>query len=166
VLQRGDQSGTVLNRVFVCGAHVFGMPSSVGMDDTPAMVRFHARRLQTVWECLAELFKGNDYRLSIQAAVFIASGFIHMRMNQTALLYIQKSYNFIKAGNIQFVPTCERPPELSKDLHETLVALSQTVYWANYLFLVHGGPELPETAELGMEFLRELPVGDITSVLL
>jgi hypothetical protein len=140
------------------------MVSSAGTDDTPAMVRFHARRVQTAWESLAELFKGNDYRLKVQAAVLVASGYIYMRMPQMALLYIQKSCDFIKAGNLQFVPTCGRPPEFSEDLHETLVALSQTIYWANYLFLMCGGPEPHATAELEKEFRRELPVGEITSI--
>ena len=160
-LRRGDQSGTVLNRVFVCGFHVFGMPSY----DAPAVVHLYARRLQTAWECLAELFKGNDYRLNIRAAVLVASGFVYMRMTHTALLYIQKSCDFIKAGNVQLVPTCGSPSEFSENAYETLVALSQTIYWANYLFLMRRGPEPLATAELEKEFRRELPVGDIASIL-
>jgi hypothetical protein len=162
-LLRGDQSGTVVDRAFVCGSHVLGMMSSAGMDNTPAMVLFHARRVQTAWESLAELFGGDDYRTKVQAAALVVSSHVYMCMPQMALLYIQKSCDFIKAGNLRFVPTYGRPPEFSEDLHETLVALSQTIYWANYLFLMCGGPEPRSTAELEKQFRHELPVREITS---
>ena len=134
------------------------------MHDTSAMVRFHARRAQTAWESLAELFKGNDYRTKLHAASLVVSSHVYLCMPQLALLYIQKCCDFIKAGNLQFVPTCGRPPAFSEDLHETLVALSQTIYWANYLFLMCGGPEPRATARLEKEFRQELLVGEITSI--
>ena len=163
---RGDQSGTVVDRFFVCGAQMYGVPFAPGVIDTPAMVLLHARRTQAAWECLAELFKRKDYRASVQAALVVAAGYIFVHMTQSALLYIQKSHDFIKAGNVQFVPTYGRPPEFSEDLHETLVALSQTIYWTNYLFLTCGGPEPSATAGLEKEFRQELPVGGVASILL
>ena len=165
-LLRGDQSNTVLNRAFVCGSHVLGMMASAGTNNAPAMVGFHARRVQTAWESLAELFRGTDYRTSAQAAILVVSSHVYMRMPQMALLYIQKTCDFIKAGNLQFVPTCGRPPEFSEELHETLAILSQTIYWANYLFLMHEGPEPRATAELEKEFRQELPVGEFPSTFL
>ena len=158
-LMRGDQSNSVLNRAFVCGSHVLGMMGSVGTDDTPAMVRLHARRVQTAWESLADLFNGSDCRICVQAALLVASSHVYMCLPQMALLYIQKTCDFIKAGGLQFVPTCGRPPEFSEELHETLAALSQTIYWANYLFLMCGGPEPRATAKLEREFRQELRVG-------
>jgi len=132
-------------------------------DDTPTMVRFQARRAQTAWEAAAELFQGNDYGLNVQAAIFITAGHFHVRMPQTAMYYARKSCDFVRAGNLRFVPTYGRPPEFSENLHETLVALSQTIYWVNVLFLLRGGPEPHATAELENEFRRELPVGGIAS---
>ena len=155
----GDLSGTVLNRSFVCGAHVLGMMSSAGTDDTPSMVLFHARRVQTAWESLAELFKGDDHKTKVQAATLVTSSHVYMCMPEMALLYIQKSCDFIKAGDLRFVPDCGRPPEFSEDLHETLVSLSQTIYWANYMFLMRGGPEPRSTIKLEREFRQDLPVG-------
>ena len=163
-LLHGDLTGTVLDRSFVCGSHVLGMMSSAGTDDTPAMVRFHARRVQSAWEALAELFGGNDYRTKVQAAALVVSSHVYMCLPQMALFYIQKSCEFIKAGNLQFVPTCGRAPDFSEDLHETLVALSQTVYWANYMFLMRGGPEPHATAKLEKEFRQDLRVGEFTSL--
>lgn len=162
---RGDQSGTVLNRGFVCGAHVLGMLFSPDVEDTPTMVRFYARRTQIALECLAELFKGKDYRTTLQSVMMTTSSYLLIHMTQTAILYIQKSCDLIKAGNLRFVPTCGRPPEFSEELHETLANLSQVVYWANYLYLMQGGPEPRATADLEKEFRQELPVGGLTYIL-
>ena len=159
-LLRGDQSGAVLNRAFVCGAHVIGTMPCTGADGTPSMIRFHARRAQSAWEALAELFKGTDYRTSAQAAAWVVSCQVYVRMPQMALLYIQKTCDLIKAGDLQFVPACGRPQEFSEELHETLVTLSQTIYWANWLFLMRWGPEPHVTASLEKEFRYELPVSD------
>lgn len=164
-LLRGDQSNTVVNRAFVCGSHVLGMIAAARTDDTPAMVRLHARRVQTAWEALAELFKAADYSTRVQASLLVVSSHIYMCMPQMALLYIQKTCEFIKEGDLQFVPTCGRPPEFSEELHETLAALSQTIYWANYLFLMCGGPEPHATAKLEKEFRQELPVSEFSSAL-
>jgi hypothetical protein len=164
-LLRGDRSGTVVDRVFVCGAQALGMLFNPDIDDTPAMVRFHAIRGQKALECAAEVFNGKDYMLKVHAATFIVPGYIVICLIQVALLYIQKGCDSIKAGNLQFIPTCGRPPEFSEDLHENLVALSQIIYWTNYLFLMRGGPEPRATAELEKEFRQELPVRDIASIL-
>ena len=163
---RGDQSGTVLNRGIVSGAHVLGMLFLPDVKDTPTMLKFYARRSQVALECLAELLEGKDYRTAIQSLTMTTSSYIFIPMTQTAQLYVQKSCDLIEAGNLRFVPICGRPPEFSEDLHETLVALSQTIYWANYLYLMRGGPEPRATANLEREFRHELPVGEITSILL
>jgi len=163
---RGDQSGTVLDRGIICGAHVLGMMFSPDIGSTPAMVKLHARRTQIMLECLAELLKGKEYRTTVQSLTVSLSSYVLMHVPRTALLYIQKSCDVIEAGNLRFVPTYGRPPEFSEDLHETLVALSQTIYWANYLFLTHGGPEPHATANLEREFREELPVGETSSIFL
>jgi len=161
---RGDQSGTVLNRGIVSGAHVLGMLFSPDIKDTPTMVKFYARRTQIALECLAELLKGKDYRTTLQSLTMTTSSYLLIHMTQTGQLYIQKTCDLIEAGGLRFVPTCGRPPEFSEELHETLVGLSQTIYWANYLYLMRGGPEPRATAKLEREFRYELPVGGITSM--
>ena len=153
----------MLHRFFVRGPQSLAM--SFVLDNTPAAIRFQARWSQIALECLAELFSSKDYKAKVQAAAFAASGYTLMNLPQMALHYIQKSCSFIKMGNLRFVPTYGRPPEFSEDLHETLVALSQTVYWANYLFLMCGGPEPHATAEVEKEFRWELTVGVFASPL-
>lgn len=162
-LIQGDLSGTVLNRAFVCGSHAVGMIFSVGTDSSPSMVHFHARRAQTAWESLADLFGSGNYEVCLHAAVLVTSSHVYLRLPQMALLYVQKSCEFIKRGNLQFVPTYGPLPKFSEDLHETLVALSQTIYWANYLFLMCGGPEPRATAKLETEFRQDLPVSELIS---
>ena len=164
-LLQGDLSGATLTRVFVRGSHALGMISSAGMDYSPAMVHFHARRVQAAWETFADLFKSGNYQVCLQAAVLVVSSHVYLRMPQTALLYIQKSYEFIKKGNLQFIPACGPLPRFSEDLHEILAALSQTIYWANYLLLMCGGPEPCATAKLEAEFRQDLPVGNAVSIL-
>jgi hypothetical protein len=163
-LLRGDKSGTVMHRSFVCGAETLGIAAFI--DVTPTMVQFHARQVRAACEALDDLLKGNDYRARVHSTSSVAPGFIYTRMPETALFYIQKCFEFAQAGNVQFVPTYGRPPEFSEDIHETSVALSQAIYWANYLFLMRGGPEPRVTAKFEKEFRRELPVGDTASIFL
>ena len=88
-----------------------------------------------------------------------------MRMPQLALLYIQKCRELIRKGDIRFVPTWGRPPRFSEDLHEILAALSQTIYWANYLYLVCGCPEPRATTELETQFWQDVQVGKVIPAL-
>ena len=150
----------MLDRYWVIGAHSLGIPYCLRVDSTPSVILLHARRTQIVWEALAELVKGNNHRLKVQSVLMVAAAYFYVNMMQSASLYVQKSCDYIEAGNLQFVPTYGRPPEFSEELHETLAILSQTIYWANYSFLVCGGPEPRATSKLEREFRQELPVGD------
>ena len=141
------------------------MPFLPGFSDTPSMLRFLAIRNQRAWEGLAELYGGTDYKTKVQASVMVTASNILIHLPQTAVLCIRKTCEFIRVGDLRFVPAYGRPPEFSEDLHETLVPLSQTVYWENYLFLMYGGSEPQGTAELEKEFRRDLPVSGITSTL-
>ena len=162
---RGDLSGAVVDPFFVYGSHALGMPYCMRVDDTPAMVRLLAIRSQLSWERLAELVRGNNDKLKTQATLIVATTNIYVRLVQAAAYYIQRCCDFINAGNMRFVPIYGRPPQLSEELRETLVMLSQTIYWANYLFLVCGGPEPRTTAKLESEFRQDLPVRDVILVL-
>ena len=158
---RGDESGTIVNRGLVAWAHALGMVFSDDIAVTPTMIRFYARRNQVAWECLAEILNRRDWLTAIRSLMVAGSGSILVCMWQTALLYIQKSCEVIKAGNLRFIPARGNLPEFSEELHETLVPLTQTIYWANYLFLMRGGPEPRGTANIEREFRQELPVSVI-----
>jgi hypothetical protein len=164
-LLQGDLSGAVLNRAFVCGSHVLGMMPTAGVDCSPSMVQFHAKRVQTAWESLADLFNSGNHEVCLHAAVLVVSSHVYMRMPHLASLYIQKCCEFISQGDIRFAPTCGRPPRFSEDLREILAALSQTIYWANYLYLVCGGPEPRATTELETRFRWDVQVGKVIPAL-
>ena len=151
-----------MHRSFVCEAETLGIAAI--MDARPVTVQFHARQLKAAWEALDDLLRGNDHRAKVHIMSSIVPGFIYTCMPQAALLCIQECFELAQVGNVQFVPTNGHPPEFSEDLHETSVALSQAVYWANYLFLMCGGPEPRVTAKFEKEFRWELPVGGIVSI--
>jgi hypothetical protein len=77
---------------------------------------------------------------------------------------IRQVFGADQAGNLQFVLACGCPPEVPEDLHDSLVVLSETIYWANYMFLMCSGPEPRMTAGLEKEFRQELPVGVVTFI--
>jgi len=130
-----------------------------------SQLRFYMRRVHTARESLAGHIGTKAYEAAVRALIVAASSSILVRMKQVGIFYIQQCCDTIEAGNLHFVPTTGHPPEFSEDLHENLVALSQTIYWANYFFLMRGGPEPRATVNLEKEFRRELPVGDVTSIL-
>ena len=117
-------------------------------------------------ERLVDCLRIKNYWASVRTLILVISNTILHCLLQTSLLYIKKSCDLIKAGNLRFVPTYGPLPEFSEDLHKNLVSLSQTIYWANYMFLMYRGPNPGATTDLEQEFRRELPVGDITSIIL
>ena len=161
----GDQSGAVVNRGFVCWAHAFGMLFSPEVNDSPTMLRFYTRRGQVAFESLAGFLETKDYEAALRGLIVAASSSTLVFMTHMGFLYIQKCCDVIEAGNLRFVPAAGPPPEYSEDLHQDLVALSQTIYWANYLFLMRGGPEPRGTINLEKQFRQELPVGNVASTL-
>jgi len=158
---RGDRSRTAPSRGFVIWAHALGMLFSPDVSPTPSMILLFARRCKAVYERLADSDKIKSYWASVHTLTMVTAGNILYCMPQAGLLYIQKSCDLIKEGNLRFIPTCGPPPEFSEGLHKAMVPLSQIIYWANYMFLTHRGPEPSATADLEREFRQELPVGDI-----
>ena len=136
---------------------------TAGADCSPAFVHFHARRVQKAWESLAELFGSHDHQTCLHPAVLVVSSHVYICLPQMALLYIRKCCELIKDGELQFFPMCGSPPKFSENLHEILAALSQTVYWANCLFLMCDGPEPHATSTLETQFRQDLRVSKAIS---
>jgi len=157
---RGDHSRTAPSGNFVLWARLLGMELSPDISPTPSMARLFTRHFQTMWERAVDTLRSKNYWASVRSFTMATSFYIFQCMPQTALLYIQKSCDLIKAANLRFVPECGPPPEFSEYVHKTLAPLSQTIYWANYLFLTRRGPEPSATADLEREFRQEVPVGD------
>jgi hypothetical protein len=143
---------------FIHAAQSMGMCFCEGIDDSPAMVRLNARHLQSSLEYSADIFKGCDWELQAQAALFATAAAINLSSTYSALLYMRKGCEAVNGGGLQFVPTYGRPPPFSEVLHEKLSVLSQIIYFENLLFLTCGGAEPTMTARIEKEFLCQLPV--------
>ena len=162
-LLRGDTSGAVIHPFFVYGAQALGMYFCEGMDSSPAMVRLRATHVKMCSESLIGIFKTCDWELMAQAAVFVISGCIILRLYGPARRYVQKSCEAVNTAKLQFIPTYGQPPEYSEGLHERFAALSQIIYFENFLFLTCGGAEPTMTERVEMEFKHQLRVRPATS---
>ena len=155
---RGDTSGAVIHPFFIHAVHCLGMYFCDGMENSPAMVRLQAKHLQSTFEWLAEIFKGHDWELRAQVALWAISSSIVLSITRSISLYMQKSCEAVDTAGLQFVPTYGRPPVFSEALHEKLSVLSQIIYFENFLFLTAGGTEPMKTARIEKEFRYQLPV--------
>ena len=163
-LSGGDTSGTVIHPFFIYAAQSIGTHLCEGVDRSPAVIKLHARYVQTSLELLAEISEGRDWELKAQVMLWVASGSIVMRLGNLTASYIEKSCDAIDAGGLQLVPTYGRPPAYSEDLHEKLSALSQIIYFENFIFLTCGGPEPVRTARIEREFRQQLQVSALRSL--
>ena len=161
-LLRGDTSGSVIHPYFIPATQSLGMFYCEGMVDSPAMVRLQARYLQMAFEWLAEVFKGRNWEVRAQVALWTAAATFALSGNNP--LYLQRSFEAIDTGGLQFVPTYGRPPEFSDALHEKLSVLAQAIYFENFLFLTCGGAEPTMTARIEKEFRCQLPVRPASSL--
>jgi len=157
-LLRGDTSGTVINPFFVCSAQSLGMFFCEGMDNLPPMIHLQARYMQMTLESLVDVFRGHDWELRVQVALWVAAGSIFLSVDNFTFLYIRRCCEAIDAARLQFIPTYGRPPEFSEDLHEKLSVLTQVIYFENFLFLTCGGEEPTMTTKIEKEFRHQLQV--------
>jgi len=161
-LLRGDTSGTIINPFFIYVAQSLGMYFCEGIGSSPAMIRLQAKHGQACLESLAVIFRGRDWELWAQAALFVAAGSIMIPVD-VALHYIQKGYEAVDMGGLRFIPTYGRPREWSEDLHEKFSVLSQIIYFENFLFLTRGGAKPTATARIEKEFRYQLQVQPVSS---
>ena len=135
-----------------------GMYFCEGMDDSPAMVRLHAKHTEMSFKVLVDIFKIRDWELMARATVWIMAGFVLLRLGDGTRAYIRKCCEALNTEKLQFIPTCGQPPEFSEDLHEKFSVLSQIIYFENFLFLVCGGAKPTMTAGIENEFRHQLRV--------
>ena len=158
-LSHGDTTGTIIHPFFIPASQALGMHLCDDMTDSPSMARLQARYLQNSFELLVGVFKGGDWELRAQVALWIVAASISLSGTGTFVFpYLRKSCEAIDAAGLRFVPTYGRPPNFSEDLHEALSVLSQAIYFENFLFLTCGGTEPTMTARIEKEFRYQLPV--------
>ena len=157
-LFHGDTSNTMVNWYFACCFQVIGTHLGEALDESPAMVRLLARYIQNSWESLIKIYRGDNQRLAAQALLFFLHSLIIMGFSTNVRFYLLKVCELIDAGNLRFLPVYGRPPELSEQVREDAVVLSQVIYLENYFYLALGGPAPVKTAKIEQEFRQEFQV--------
>lgn len=136
------------------------MLCSQNYDRTPAAFEFQAKYSQFAWEELAKIQQGDNNFLKVQAMLSISTCCIVFRWIDYARQYVQKTCSIIDSTRLRFIPTYGQPPEYSEEVRHKSTALSQAIYFENYLFLARGGPEPKLTARIEREYRHELQVGN------
>ena len=155
---REDLSGAVVHPFFVHVMGPLGTHFCTDFKDSPGVIRFLAKHTQRAFELLAELIMGNHVSLLVQVLISIASMSIHTRFPDFSRHHLRKACISLNAAKLQFIPVTGRPPELSEEVRERVVVLSQIVYLENYMFLAVDGIEAKMAARIEEEFRHELRV--------
>ena len=83
---------------------------------------------------------------------------IHARWLSPARQWLAKACISLNAANLRFIPATGRPPGLTEDVRERLVALSQVIYLESYMFLAVDGTEPMMAVRIEKEFRDDLQV--------
>ena len=151
---------------FVYALQVLGMHLCEHLDYSPPMARLQARYAQRAWECLLEVYRGDNERLKAQGFIFFAYSRFFMGFNGITQFFLWKLCKIIDDANLRFLPVYGRAPELSDQVREDITVLSQTIYLGNYFYLTLGGSEPTMMARLEREFRLDLEVRIIQRLLL
>jgi hypothetical protein len=154
-----DLSNAVVHSFFVHAIAALGMHFCANASDSPETLRLHVKHAQLAWEQMAEISKGNEAYLKVQAFLQTATGSLYGRWFKFSREWLTRACIALNAAKLQFIPSVGRPPELTEDVFERLAILSQTIYFENYLFLTVDEIEPKMTARIEDEFRREVLVG-------
>lgn len=158
-LLNGDTSNTVIHRMFVYQACVFGMLFTQGSSHNQPVLSFHAKYAQSTWEQLFEMQRGNDEILKAQAMLCVCTSCLVFRWIDFGRQYLQKACRIVDSARLRFTPPYGQPLEYSEEVRRRSTVLSQLIYFENYLFLACGRPEPRLTIRMEDEFRRKLQVG-------
>ena len=155
---RGDTSNAIVHPFFVPAMVALGMHLRPDGGDSPMMVRLHAKHAQLALEQVAEITAGSDATLQTQVLLCSTTVSLHGRWFKHSRRYLTRACIALNAAKLRFVPATGRPPELTEDIYEGLVMLSQIIYFENYMFLAMDGIEPKMTVRIEKEFRHELQV--------
>ena len=122
------------------------------------MVRLRAKHAQRALEQVAEITGGGDADLTVHVSLSLAAMTLHGRWFGSARKCLTKACIALNAADLRFIPATGRPPELTEDVREWVVVLSQIIYLETYLFLAVDGAEPKMTVRIEKEFRHELQV--------
>ena len=154
----GDLCGTVVHPFFVHHAHALGMHYCATLPDGKTTIIMQARYAQLTWESMAEISRGQNHFLLLEAMFALASSCVLLRWLDITRTYLLKAINIANECHLSFVPKGGPAPVFSGDVHEYIAQLSQLIYLENLLFLTGNGAEPRTTSRLEKEFRTELEV--------
>ena len=135
----------------------------VGMDfsnvePSPRIMQLRAKHAQRLYEQLAEINMGNNASLLVHAFFFLAALLLHPKTFKVARHFLRKACIALNATKLRFIPDTGRPQELTDDVREQVVMLSQVIYLENYMFLAVDEVEPKMATRIEKEFRDELQV--------
>lgn len=157
-LFRGDTSNTVVHQYFVYSFQAIGMHLGGAPDESRTMVQLQARYCQKAFESLIEIYRTGNQKLKAHGLLSFVNALVIMGFMEGAQLYLSNLCKLIDNANLRFLPAYGRPPELSEQVHEDTVVLSQAMYLVNYFHLTLGHPAPVTTARIEREFQMDLKV--------
>ena len=122
------------------------------------MVLLRAKHAQRASEQVAEINTGSDRDLAVQVSLSLVAMSVYARWLSPARQWLAKTCISLNAANLRFMPAVGRPPALTEDIRERIVALSQVIYFESYMFLAVDGTEPMMTARIEKEFRQDLQV--------
>jgi len=122
------------------------------------MVLLHAKHAQRAFEKISEVSGGSNASLTVQVLFCLTSMTLHSRWPGFARKCLTKTCIALNAAGLRFIPATGRPPELTEDVRERVVVLSQVIYLESYMFLVVDGIEPKMTVRIEKEFRQDLQV--------
>ena len=155
---RGDLSGTVVHPWFVYVMAATGTNFWGGVGLSPEMTQRLAGNIQRGYQQLAEITRGSNADLTVQVLVSIAAMTLHARCFNQSRQSLTRACVILHAANLRFIPAIGCPPELSEDVRERAVVLSQVIYFESYMFLAVDGTEPKLVTRIEKEFRCELQV--------
>ena len=155
---RGDVSNTVVSSFFVHALAGLGMYFCADVGPSLRWVQIRAKHAQRTFEQIAEINGGSDANLTVQVSFSLAIITLRSRWLDSARKCLTTTCVALNAAGLRFIPATDRPPELTEDVRERLVVLSQVIYMENYMFLVVDGTEPKMTVRIEKEFRHDLHV--------
>ena len=155
---RGDVSNTVVSSFFVHALAGFGMYFCADVGHSLSWVQIRAKHAQRAFEQLAEITGGGDANLTVQVTFSLTAMALYSRWPDPVRKCLTTTCIALNAAGLRFIPATGRPPELTEDVRERLVVLSQVIYVENYMFLVVDGTVPRMTVRIEKEFRYDLQV--------
>jgi len=155
---RGDVSNAIVSPFFVHALAGLGMYFCAGVGHSSKWVQLRVKHAQRAFEQITEISGGSNADLTVQVSFSLTAMTLYSRWLDSARKCLTTTCIALNAADLRFIPATSRPPELTEDVRERLVVLSQIIYLESYMFLVVDGIEPKMTVRIEKDFRHDLQV--------